>query len=360
VVPRVILEGPFYSPNASEGRWAYNVGRLLHKLHENEEIELDLYLPKSALDQYYYKEYDCWNHFSNTKLIHEPMQPREYDVHFLLQASLDKGIHYLNDSVIAKKKVLGNFELYWYGPRLDAATNIPESAVYAHAMIPYTKDPTHQKWPTNRPYHHIPFACHYEPESNNFENKGILLCIKSPCVSELSDATIHQKMEHFDLAIRALSKGYKVTVGYANRLLVGCKPNWGKHLLETIEELKDGGATFVGNVPPHLMGELIKEHSVVLTGKVDGTNFYGSFMDALCYGSVPVIWHDWPEQFFRTIGTYGFKVFPHYSTTNLAKEVESLLESPEVYANTLNRLREHINLYTEQDGLNILRKIINE
>src|SRR6267142_2853741 len=99
---KVILEGAFYSPNASEGKWAWNIGKILDKMASQGKVELDLFIPPGAENHYYYKQTECWNVFPNASFVRHPIN-KEYDLMIILQPGGEQGKIYLNESIKVKK-----------------------------------------------------------------------------------------------------------------------------------------------------------------------------------------------------------------------------------------------------------------
>ena len=353
MVPRVILEGAFYSPNASEGRWAWNIARCLDKMAGQGLLELDLFLPKHANDQYYFTDKEAWDHFPNAQKLYRT--DRQYHVHFLIQPGGDQEWQYLNDGVYADRKVHGQFELYWYGSQIDKRKNLPENYEYCYAMEPYSPLPQNQNWPANgKRYYHLPYSPNYEPGSNNFDNKGILLTIKSPIHADYTDAEVEARLAHFEAALDFARQGMPVTIGYSNRLFINPKHYYHKELDGLIARLTMNGAKLVGNVSPLAMRDMIKQHSVVYTGKLENVILYASFMDALNYGSVPIIFNDWPEQFFEVSNLFTGWL----GIDSLMQRTERLLSDREYYTRELELQRKYINLYTEEQMIEKLKGII--
>ncbi len=355
---KVILEGAFYSPNASEGRWAWNIARVLDKMAEQGLIELDLFLPPGASEQFFYSDSNAWKHFKSPIIT---KSDKEYDVLFLVQPGLtEDGGQYLNEDISARKRVHGQFELYWYGRGIGSRV-LPENYEFCYAMEPYSDLPSNQNWPPTvttggkqRKIYHLPYSPNYEKGSNNFDNKRILLTIKSPIHADYTNEEVRARVDHFHVALHYLKQGIPVTVGYANRLYINMKEEFKDEFVKVMYELRDHGAAFVGNVSPLEMRELIKKHSIMYTGKVGNVILYASFMDALNYGSVPIIFTDWPEQFFYSKGLFtGYE-----GMGNLVARTEMLLNNEDHYQMMLETLRNNINLYSEEDMITKLKGII--
>lgn len=345
---KVILDGPFYGPFASEGRWAWNIAKLLDKLAALGEITLDLYQP-------FIPHLDCRSEFPNSNIIDASGIQEHYDILFLVQpgADLPNKKQYINDLVKADKRIICIFELYWTGWAMDECNNIPENTIFCYAIYP--KHPDHQKWNKKGEIKQLPYSSALEETSYNFSNKGILLTIKFPIHPDFDKATIDARIDHYEIALKFLKQGIPVTIGHLIRDSDFFDSTYieGRDRFRSItNELGSNGARCIGKVLPEVLRQEIRNHSVVFTGKVGTSGLYASFYDVLNHGSIPIIWNDWPEQFFDS------NTFEPYSKLQLEERTKLLLNDRSFYKTYQSYLRNRIGLFTEEQGLDIVRDLL--
>ena len=338
---KVLVDGAFWSPYASEGRWAWNTCRLLAKMN----VELCLYIPNPAWDHAYFRDFNPLNWFPKARLVY-PGTTEEFDVMITIQGNDPR------PGIIAKKRIASIFEGYWYGNQFESF-GFPRDTTWCYAIQPYKQEYPHNNWP-DRKLSLLPYSPYYEPTSNNFKNKGILLTMKDPTSPEVTEETALARINHLMAALHFLERGIKVSVAMGHRLDVTQNPKNTDIVTDALNELAELGATFYNKQPPHLMEKLIREHSVIYTGKVGNSILYAAFQDALCLGSFPLIWTDWPEQFFRDPNLFE----PYRGMGHLIDRTSRLLEDQEVYSQELEKLRSNIDLYTEEQGIEILKGLI--
>jgi hypothetical protein len=341
---RVLLEGAFYSPYASEGRWAFNVARLLSKMVD--DVELYLLIPDLAKSHIYFKDFNPQEWFPDAEVV-DLNTKVQYDVFFIIQGDNT------HPQISAKKRIVGSFESYWYGNAIDAIGGAKIDRV-VHAMHPYNKQPPHNNWPLLYKSTLLPYSPYYEPASCNFRNKGILVSIKDPCSPEFSEATIQARLDHFRAAKHFLDEGIKVTVCMGHRLDLDQNQKYTKELGGLLSDLRRNGASFVSRVSPTEMEDLVRNHSIIYTGKVNEVMLYATFMDGLCLGSVPIIFSDWPEQFFRKSDFFT----PYTNINDLISRTNSLLYDGVLYSETLRDMRLATTLYTEWEGIEVIEELI--
>ncbi len=339
---RVLLEGAFYSPYSSEGRWAFNITRLLSKI---EGIELYVLVPDLARQHVYFKDFDLAQWFPNTKVV-DINTKIDFDIFFIIQGD-DPRL-----TIKAKKRVLGIFEAYWYG-------DVPESrgfstdTIVCYGLQPYRQVHPHNNWPKKYRLVHLPYSPYYKPDSNNFEQKGILLTIKDPASPDYTREIIEARLDHLRAAIHFLKQNIKVSVSMTHRLDLELNPAYRITLSNLLDELRNYGAIFLDKLMPPDMEKVISEHSILYTGKVGEIMLYAAFNDALCLGSLPLIHSDWPEQFFKN------DIFTGYQgIDNLLATTSRLLVDENQYSGRLDLLRSNIELCTEQQGIEILKGLI--
>ncbi len=310
-----------------------------------EEVELYLLVPDLAKCHIYFKDFDPRVWFPNAQIVDVNTQV-EFDTFFIIQG--DK----MHLNISAKKRIVGSFESYWYGNVVDSF-EAPNLHV-VHAMQPHRDEPPHNKWPKRYRSTLLPYSPYYEPGSNNFRNKGILLAIKDPCSPEFCKETIKARLDHFRAAIDYLNDGVKVSVAMGHRLEVDQNPAYAEELGSLLEQLKIDGATFLGKVSPTEMEDIVRQHSIIYTGKVGESMLYACFLDGLCLGSFPIIYSDWPEQFFRDKNIFK----PYTDIAELKQRTDSLLHDGVLYSEQLLKLRLGTDLYIEWEGMEILKGLL--
>ena len=336
---KVLVDGAFWSPYASEGRWAYNICRLLSKM----DLELYLLIPDLAKKHMYFKDFNPETWFGATAV--DLSCRTEFDVMFTIQGNDPR------PGIIAKKRVAAIFEPYWYGNQFESF-GFPPDTTWCYAIQPYKDEYPHNNWP-DRKLSLLPYSPYYEPHSSNFHNKGILLTIKDPSSLECSDETTRIRLDHFRAAIYFKMHGVKVSVAMGHRL-ESQNPIYTEKVKFLLHELEEVGAVFYDRQSPAAMEALIREHSIIYTGKVRESILYAAFQDALCLGSLPLIFSDWPEQFFRDPNLFQ----PCLGMETLIPLTHRLLTDEELYSSELKKLRSNIDLYTEQQGIEILKGLI--
>lgn len=308
------------------------------------DIELYLLVPDLAKKHIYFKDFNPETWFPAAKLV-DLTTTESFDAFFSIQ-----GVD-LHPQIKTKRRILGIFEAYWYGNVLDALELLPNTKL-VYAIQPYKQEHPHNNWPKKHQPTLLPYSPYAQTWVSNFHNKGILLTMKDPTSPEYTDETITARLEHIRAAIYFRMAGVRVGVTMTHRL-DACNPKYEERLEFYLSELKDVGATFYPKLSPPEMEQVVRQHSILYTGKVNEVALYAAFQDGLCLGSIPIIFSDWPEQFFRDPN-----LFTPYSYEGLIHLTNRLLSDEELYSQELTKLRSNIDLYTEEQGIEILKGLM--
>jgi hypothetical protein len=324
-VKRVIAHQPPNRTTTTEERWYRNIHRLLQELDLNGEIHLET--------------------------LYDEDEREEGDVFFLFKTGHKTDELYdLDDRVRANKRIFLNGNNHVHGVSLDQYHNIPSNSIFCDPYRVYGYY-SHGGYSSKFRRAVLP-AIWKRTESDNWNKPGLLLTIKAPAASYISQEAIKARLEHFKMALTYHMQGTKVTVLYRHLMRADAHPNHNE-MIDALAPMFSmvGAHDFVSGEE---MDKLISEHSIVYTGKVYDSRFNGSIIDSLSLGSVPVIWNDFQEKLFHE------DIDMEYSYQNLNQYTYKLLNNEMFYQEELLRLQTALLLPSKNNILDTLRLLIEE
>jgi len=338
------IGGPegIWSGMRGEGRWSVNVALLLKKFG----MDVDIIASGKGIQEEY-KDKQCGLNFISDWFDTD----REYDLFFIFSPFWkDNPPLWEKISKRVKKAIFGTF---W--PSINDAKP-SENSVLVSPYRSYSDECMI-----------LPYSYVDKFEPSKFENKTLVWTSKGPFNTSMGEARFLVNLYHLRATVDAVKNGHRaIFLCYGGDFLHRAPnfefkdPNLFLEAQCTLERLKKNpNVEFHDYLPQDRFLELFEQGSISV--RCDGC---GDLSSALLLGVVPTMFTTWfwPVFFNKTcLELPELELFSHYdSVTEVAvkSQISRLLTDKSYYNFRLNTLRANAPIFTTEESMTFLKKIL--